>query len=221
MKFLLEQNPFNNPKEVLKNISLETINFQEWCIANPEECLAKISNNSNFYYIKNKGWLIEGDIYLKNKNLTYIPLKFYKVEGDFDISRNPNLKTLKNAPTIINGDLDASGILLVSKEVANYFKKAKIQGDLYLDFNNLDKLINMPKIVNGNFYIYHNPNLKSLEGAPEKVMRDFRVEFCDIQDLGNTLKYVGGNFYIYSQKTKKWTEKEIRSKIEVKRGVHI
>ena len=79
----------------------------------------------------------------------------------------------------------------------------------------------MPKIINGWFSIGKNPNLKSLEGAPERILKDFYADYCDIQDLGSTLKYVGGNFWINYQKTKQWTEEEIRAKIEIKEEVYI
>jgi len=171
MKFIIENNPFDNPKEVLGDIELIPANeFEEWCMQKPKKCLEKITTTKAIYeYIDGKGWKVIGGVGLNDKNLTKIPIKFYEVFGVFTISDNPNLKSLKNSPI---------------------------------------------RVFNGFFAI--NTGLTSLEWAPRHVDGSFIVEKCDIQDLGNTLKYVGGNFWITHQKTKRWSEREIRKKIKVK-----
>jgi hypothetical protein len=85
-------------------------------------------------YETNKGWNSDSDLNISNMNLTEIPVKFYKINGNFSCSYN-NLTSLKFRPEIVNGNF-------------------------YCSFNKLTSLEFCPKEVKGFFYCYNNP-LKS------------------------------------------------------------
>lgn len=77
---------------------------------------------------------VNGDVNLTNQKLKEIPVKFGKVKGNFDCSKN-HLKNLDFAPEIVNGNF-------------------------YCSYNRLVSLENCPKIIQGNFYCYSNNILK-------------------------------------------------------------
>ena len=132
MKFLIEQNPFDNPKEALRDLELSVRNeFEEWCRLNPRQCINRVFSGSYFDYKKDKkGWKVRGSIYFNNMNLNYIPIKFYEVKENFSIAVNPSLKSLKNAPKIIGKNFYAEETALTSGEIGKYFKEAEIGGSI-------------------------------------------------------------------------------------------
>lgn len=83
--------------------------------------------------INDKTGLIDvyGDVDLKSRNLTKLPLKFGVIKGYFNCGLN-RLKTLENCPTEVLGE---------------YFSCHN---------NSLTNLENGPLIVKGNYYCYSN-----------------------------------------------------------------
>ncbi len=93
---------------------------------------------------------VGGDVKMNDMNLTEIPVKFGRVDGNFDCSNN-NLKTLKNCPDYVGGDFRCNFNKLTSLEfyptsidgkfdcyknnLTNYFKNLKEE-----DFPHWDKL---------------------------------------------------------------------------------
>jgi hypothetical protein len=86
------------------------------------------------------------DVYLQNKFLNKLPLKFGKVEGNFFINDN-KIKSLIGCPTIVSGGFYCYG-------------------------NKIKSLIGSPKVVEFDFDCSDN-KLTSLEGSPEKVRSFF------------------------------------------------
>ena len=98
---------------------------------------------------------INGSVYLQNKILTELPIRFGKVSGSFNCSNN-NLTSLEGGP----------------KEVG---------GSFYCYSNKLISLEGSPKEVGGNFLCFSN-KLTSLEGSPIKIGGDFD---CSSNNLYN------------------------------------
>ena len=107
---------------------------------------------------------VDGDVDLKSRNLTKLPLKFGMIKGYFNCGLN-RLKTLENCPTSVWGE---------------YFSCHN---------NLLTSLDNDPLIVIGNYYCYSN-NLKTnytecniggdfyttTEENGLKILKDLRTE---------------------------------------------
>jgi len=89
---------------------------------------------------------VDGPVYLWNKKLTEIPVKFGKVSGYFWCSNN-QLTSLEGDP-------------------------AMVEGDFWCDNNKLTSLEGAPDRVGGYFSCSNN-KLTSLEGAPSRVEGDF------------------------------------------------
>ena len=81
-------------------------------------------------------------VFLYNKNLVSIDIKFNEVKGYFNCSDN-NLNSLKGCPEIV-------------------------KGSFFCDNNKLTSLKYSPKFIKGNFYCENN-KLISLEGGPKEV----------------------------------------------------
>ena len=97
----------------------------------------------NNYTINEDGSIdVDGNVNLKNKKLTKLPLKFKNIAGSFDCTYN-KLTTLEGAP----------------KSVGSSF---------YCSDNKLTTLEGAPKYVGGDFYCTHN-QLTTLEGASKSV----------------------------------------------------
>jgi hypothetical protein len=89
---------------------------------------------------------VDNIINLFNRNLRKLPLKFNKVNGDFNCHWNM-LITLEGSPIEINGGF-------------------------YCNKNKLTSFEYAPKIIRGNFYCNSN-NIKTFEYAPSFVKGDF------------------------------------------------
>jgi len=113
----------------------------------------KITN----YTINSDGSIdVQGDVFLYDKQLTKLPLKFNKVSGYFRCSYN-ELTNLEGAPKIVGGDFNC--------------------------FNNkLTDLEGAPKIVEKNFNCDDN-KLTSLKGCPGKIGTYFSCENNNLPDL--------------------------------------
>ena len=106
------------------------------------ESICKRYNIKN-YTINSDGSIdVDDDVYLSNKSLTKLPLKFNRVSGIFDCSNN-KLTTLEGSP----------------REVGGWFN---------CSYNSLTTLEGSPREIGLSFYCSNN-SLKSLEFGPEKV----------------------------------------------------
>jgi hypothetical protein len=126
------------------------------------------------YSIKTDGTVdVDDNVYLHEKNLKELPLKFGKVTGNFDCGNN-QLITLEGAPKVVGDNFDCSR-------------------------NQLTTLEGSPKLVGGSFVCHHN-QLTTLEGAPKVVSDAFYCQSNQLITLEGAPKEVGGNFYCYSNK---------------------
>ncbi len=96
--------------------------------------------NIKKYTINSDGSIdVNGGVYLNNKGLTEIPLKFNRVSGDFDCEDN-QLTSLIGSPSYVGGYFDCED-------------------------NQLTSLIGSPSYVGGSFSCGNN-QLTSLKGSP-------------------------------------------------------
>ena len=112
---------------------------------------------------------IFGDVSLKQKELSFLPFKFNKVEGYFECSQN-NLESLQGAPKIV-------------------------QGSFACNDNKLKTLQGAPQIVQGNFNCGHNLYLKSLEHCPRVIEGFFNCFNCDLVSFEGSPQVIKGNFH--------------------------
>ena len=122
------------------------------------------------YGIKNYTINDDGSIDVNQKvslsyyGLTELPLKFNKVTGNFDCSRN-SLTSLEGSPESVGGKF-------------------------YCEYNNLTSLEGSPESVGGNFYCFNN-NLTSLEGSPKSIGGKF---YCRNNPIESIFNYVDIDF---------------------------
>ena len=109
------------------------------------------------YTINDDGSIdVNGSVHLSNKELTKLPLRFGKVSGNFDCSRN-NLKTLEGCP----------------KYVGSFFSCC---------YNNLKTLDGGPETVLGE-YLCHNNKLINFSGFPEYFHRAFCISDNPVSNI--------------------------------------
>ena len=104
------------------------------------------------YTINSDGSIdVDGNVDLYDKGLTKLPLKFNKVNGDFNCSYN-KLTSLEGSPVEVNGDFDCHNNNLTSFEYAPKI----IRGTFNCQFNNIKSFEYFPKFVKGDFYCIGN-----------------------------------------------------------------
>jgi hypothetical protein len=116
---------------------------------------------------------VYGDLYICEKGLTKMPIKFGRVSGSFYCQDN-KLTTLEGSPS-------------------------KVGGNFFCFRNELTTLEGSPKEVGGNFYCSYN-NLIGLEGAPSYVGGDFVCEYNKLTTLEGAPIEVGGHFWCNANK---------------------
>jgi hypothetical protein len=104
---------------------------------------------------------VDGDVYLVDKGLEYLPLKFNYVSGDFDCFGN-ELKSLEGCPQTVFGYFNCGGNELKSLEGC----PQTVSGNFYCNSNILETFEGSPKVVGGDF-MCNNNELKDLEHFPE------------------------------------------------------
>lgn len=93
------------------------------------------------YHIDSEALIcVDGDVNLRNKGLTKLPLSFSYISGDFNCSSN-KLKTLIGSPYRVDNDFCCS-------------------------FNNLTDLIGGPTYIGGTFWCESNKNIENFDGFP-------------------------------------------------------
>lgn len=132
---------------------------------------------------------VYGDVDLANQQLEFIPIKFGKVSGIFNCSRNP-LNSLENCPYYVGKEFYCSAINIKSLE----FSPREIGGSFYCHNNKLESIEGMPLEIGGDFDCSQNPNLKELKSISYigcDIVCDYGIDtskfegYCrDILELG-------------------------------------
>ena len=112
---------------------------------------------------------IKGDVYLSNKGLTKLPIRFRNVSGDFDCNNN-QLTSLEGAPRSVSGYFICNHNQLTSLEGA----PTSVGGGFYCDNNQLTSLEGAPNGVGRHFWCNNN-QLTSLEGLEWKSFRNINL----------------------------------------------
>jgi hypothetical protein len=166
------------------------------------ESISEIERLCNEYGIEN--WTInsdglvdvDGDVYLRQKQLTKIPINFGRVGGDFYCHDN-RLTTLgRGVPRDFSCRVGGS-----------YFY-------FYCDDNQLTKLQGAPDIVLDSF-ICSNNRLNTLEGAPNRVGGGFNCQINELWTFKGAPEFIGSYFYCGGNKIKEiWNFFEIPKYID-------
>jgi hypothetical protein len=112
-----------------------------------------------------------GSVFLNRSTFKKFPVKFGKINGDFQSPNSVNLKTLTNAP------LETTGCFEISTS------------------KSLISLIGGPTKVGRSYYIYDSPNLTSLEGIAEDIGEDFLMMGCSKINKLSHIKSIKGTLY--------------------------
>jgi len=132
---------------------------------------------------------VDGDVYLVDKGLEYLPLKFNYVSGNFVCSDN-KLKTLEGSPQTVGGYFFCFENELKTLEGS----PQTVGGTFNCSYNELITLEGSPQTVNGNFLCFGN-ELITLEGSPQTVNGNFLCFGNELKDL-EYFPEVSGNVYI-------------------------
>lgn len=150
---------------------------------------------------------VRNNVNLKKKGLTYLPIQFDVIEGNFDCSNNQlisllgspkevhgvfdcsynKLTSLQYAPTKIKRDLEASHNEIVSLEHCPH-----IMGSYSLSNNKIKSLLGLPNCIYDSLYIYNN-ELENLEYCPKKIYNLANFADNKITSLHNTIVEVQKN----------------------------
>lgn len=121
--------------------------------------------NITDYTINNDGTIdVMGDVNLRDKKLTQLPIKFNKVSGDFNCNIN-RLTSLIGSPSTVGGKFTCtSNLKLTSLEGG----PSIVGGDFGCSANKISSLIGAPSSVGGDFYCSKNL-ISSFEGLPKHI----------------------------------------------------
>jgi hypothetical protein len=140
------------------------------------------------YSINSDGSIdVDGDVDLFRCKLHELPLKFGKVNGNFNCGQN-EFTSLRGCPKTIGGDFRCDGNKLTSLE----FSPISVGGDFSCNNNNLTSLEGCPKEV-GDFWCTNN-KLTSLEGCPTEIGGDFLCRNNQLTSLEGCTQSIGGYF---------------------------
>lgn len=130
--------------------------------------------NINKYIINNDLSInVDGDVNLVSQKLTYLPLNFNIVNGNFDCYNN-KLKSLIGSPNNVLYCYDCSGNSLASTQ---YMPK-RIGEYLNLSYNRLKDIKHIPTDIKGDIYIHNNPIYSLVNIFIGKIDKgDYIVEF--------------------------------------------
>jgi hypothetical protein len=158
---------------------------------------------------------VDSDVYLGDKDLEYLPLKFNYVSGDFNCSfnklktlegcpqtleksffcNNNKLESLEGCPQIVNDDFDCSDNYLITlkgcPQIVGY--------DFHCYDNELVSLKGCPQKIGGEFKCDNN-NLKTLEGSPQSVDSYFECANNKLVSLKGSPQTIGGFFSCVNNK---------------------
>ncbi len=119
------------------------------------------------------------NVEISNMGLEEIPIKFGRVDGDFNCQNN-QLKSLVNSPDIVGGNFDCSNNKLTTLK----HSPSRVEGSFYTNNNKLTTLEGCEEIdIRGNFYVGGN-KLTSLVGSPITFAgQNFDFQCNDIRDM--------------------------------------
>ncbi len=126
------------------------------------------------------------NVKLHKLQLNVIPVKFGKIEKNFNVSQN-NLDSLEWAPSIVGGDF-----FINHNNLTSLIGAPKEVGNLNASYNKLASLEGCPWKINNTITITQN-KLKNLVGAPEKVNYLF-CEYNQLESLEGLPKIIKLNF---------------------------
>ena len=131
---------------------------------------------------------VDGGVFLVDRELYRLPLKFRNVSGHFNCSDN-RLISLEGAPSQVGGHFYCYFNQLTSLEGA----PSQVGGDFNCYDNQLTSLEGCPSSVGYHFDCSGN-QLTNLEGAPSQVGGDFNCHDNQLTTLEGCPSSVGGNF---------------------------
>ena len=109
--------------------------------------------NIKNYNINTDGSIdVDEDVWLYDKGLTKLPLKFNKVNGFFYCHEN-KLTSLEGSPVEVNGVFNCRFNKLISFEYAPKI----IRGDFYCQYNNIKTFEYFPSFIRNYFWCNRNP----------------------------------------------------------------
>ena len=114
--------------------------------------LCKKYKIQNYYINPDLSIDVDGGVNLGNLKLASLPLRFSRVRGDFDCSRNL-LTTLEGSPREVGGDFNCYSNQLTTLEGS----PIEIGEDFNCYYNLLTTLDGGPREVGGDFYCRDNP----------------------------------------------------------------
>lgn len=138
---------------------------------------------------------VNGNVMLRDKKLTSIPVKFDKVTGHFNCSSNL-LTSLEGCPNYVGRSFECTGNMLTSLE---YCPSIVEDGVFNCSYNKITSLKGCPNTIAYNFYARHN-ELTSLVGSPIELQRDFLVSDNYLTNLIGAPIKIGGDFDCTSNK---------------------
>ncbi len=178
----------------LKNNAYEFIDIWDSSNQSLLNELIKKDNLSSDYFekLKNEGhqFIIncQSDVNMYVKDMSYIPIQFYHIEGDFKCSIN-QLQSLKGCPQQVHGSFSCDGNQLTSLE----YCPQSIGGHFYCDHNQLTSLKFCPQSIGGHFYCEHN-QLTSLKDCPQSIGATFSCSHNQLTSLNYCPQSIGGHF---------------------------
>ena len=115
-------------------------------------------------------------------------------------------------PYMITGDLE-----LVCSKIESLGNLTSVGGNLDLRYSGIESLGNLTSV--GGDLVLFKGKIESL-GSLTSVGGDLDLEYSKIKDLGNLIS-VGGHLYLTDTPlSKKYSEEEIRSMVEVGRSIY-
>ena len=142
--------------------------YKEFLMESEIDSICSEYNITNYTINDDKTIDVNGDVYLCDRKLTKLPLKFRKVSGYFSCSYN-NLISLEGCPS-------------------------SIDGNFHCGHNQLTTLEGCPKSVNGSFTCFENM-LTTLEGCPTMVGDEFDCSNNELKSLVGCPERIGAYFY--------------------------
>ena len=141
------------------------------------------------YTINDDGSIdVDGPVYLSNRQMSKLPLKFRKVTGYFGCSNNL-LTDLKGCPVYVGGHFICYGNKLTNMEYCPSY----VGGDFQIHENKLTSLEGCPNSINESFYCSDN-KLSNLNGVPSYIGGNFNCNRNKLKDLNGSPDHVGGIF---------------------------
>lgn len=137
---------------------------------------------------------VDGNVLIyNNKELSKLPVKFGKINGDFNCSYNA-LYTLENCPHTVVGSFNCSGNKL--KSLNHCPSDVGINFDC--SFNKISNLLNSPVEIGGSFKCVDN-KLTSLQNCPIEIGGYLECSHNKLTKL-DTVSNIKGDIYCWSNK---------------------